>query len=134
MDWIFSSLSCSNLWFYQSLVQMCLLIGTGSQVRDVAHGPLVDLNSFGAKLPKIAYCYITKQFKHYSKLSIIVVTILDFGTFFGCRLYGTERVNSRLRSHFKLLTVNLPIVKNLSLMCISCTLFLCEYIYRWTNI
>ena len=79
---------------------MCLLIELFTQVSHVAHGPLVDLNSFGAKLPKIAYCYITKQFRHYSKLSIIVVTILDFGTFLGHRLYGAERVNSRLRSHF----------------------------------
>ena len=44
---------------------------------------------FAIKLPKIAYCYSGKQFKHYSKLSIKMVTIVDFGTFLECQLKST---------------------------------------------
>ena len=63
--------------------QLCILKG------KLIKSALKAFYSFSAKLPKITYCYSAKQFWHYSKLSITMVTIVDFGAFFGRRLKST---------------------------------------------
>ena len=46
--------SKSFLWYNQSFAQMCLLIGTVSQVSDVAHGPLV-FNMFFLAVSRLSF-------------------------------------------------------------------------------
>ena len=45
------------------------------------------LNSFGAKLAKIAYCYSAKYLSIIASFQFKMVTIVDFGAFHGRRLW-----------------------------------------------
>ena len=64
-----------QLFSWRPMVDSQLCIQKGKLIKSA----LKAFYSFSAKLPKITYCYSAKQFWHYSKLSITIVTIVDFG-------------------------------------------------------
>lgn len=73
-----------RLWSKETTnINLILILSIRESHCYVNRNKIRVINSFYAKLPKITYCYWVKQFSHYSKLWIKMVTKVDLGAFLG---------------------------------------------------